>query len=325
MADPGKVLPPLVLGVGDGFGFEVPSPAKIALADGLETPGSAFELRIHGVGGSSPEKLLEQSDTTQVGGDSIAQFLRRWAPSGKPRGTVRWPLEGYWWGGLTSRPSTRAFWVLLIPLLLCNLASWMIPSSGPPDPPDPVKWRRRFAAWMLPPVMRLAGYVLTLVLTASLATASMDTFGWQCALAPKRAASGASTAVSCLPGWLHWTPAAAGPRLAVFALLPVLILALIGYASSRTLRAYELWTLPPGLPRASGWPLTADGFWHGLRPVRRQQLLHLAGAGALALSAPACWASIAARTGSGLPPARALRRVATWSTFTPRRSGRIGM
>src|SRR5262249_4397510 len=29
------------------------------------------------------------------------------------------------------------------------------------------------------------------------------------------------------------------------------------------------------------WPLTAGGFWHGLRPVRRQQLLHLAGAAAL--------------------------------------------
>src|ERR1022692_2738752 len=72
MADPGKVLPPLVLCVGDGFGFEVPSPAKIALADGLEIPGSAFELRIHGVGGSSPEKLLDPSDTTQVGGERIA-------------------------------------------------------------------------------------------------------------------------------------------------------------------------------------------------------------------------------------------------------------
>jgi len=60
------------------------------------------------------------------------------------------------------------------------------------------------------------------------------------------AASAGGMAVNCLPGWLHWTPAAAGPRLAVFALLPVLVLALIGYASSRTLRAYELWTLPPG-------------------------------------------------------------------------------
>src|SRR5262249_28692384 len=67
---------------------------------------------------------------------------------------------------------------------------------------------------------------------------------------------------------------------------PVLVLALIGYACRRTLRSYERWRLPPGLPtdhrgQAPSWPLTAEGFWAGLRPVRRQQLLHLAGAGAL--------------------------------------------
>src|SRR5262249_8136990 len=38
-------------------------------------------------------------------------------------------------------------------------------------------------------------------------------------------------------------------------------------------------------------------------------------------SAPASIATCAARTGSGLTPALALRRVATWSTLTPRRSG----
>src|SRR5690348_389972 len=37
-------------------------------------------------------------------------------------------------------------------------------------------------------------------------------------------------------------------------------------------------------------------------------------------SAPAAMASLAARTGSGWRPPRALRMVATWSTLTPRRS-----
>src|SRR5438105_4345932 len=37
-------------------------------------------------------------------------------------------------------------------------------------------------------------------------------------------------------------------------------------------------------------------------------------------SAPASMASIAARTGSGCRPPRALRMVATWSMLTPRRS-----
>ncbi len=122
-------LPPLVLGVGDALGFSGSiSPAKLAAGDGLDEVAAGFELRVHGVGGSSPEQLLEQPETVQVGGDDIGQFVRRWMRTSTRESTVRWPLEGYWWGGLTSKPSSRAFWVLLLPLMLCNMASWMIPS-----------------------------------------------------------------------------------------------------------------------------------------------------------------------------------------------------
>jgi hypothetical protein len=56
--DPGE-LPELVLGAGDGRGFGgFVSPAKLALANGLDPVGRGFELRIHGVGGSSPEQML---------------------------------------------------------------------------------------------------------------------------------------------------------------------------------------------------------------------------------------------------------------------------
>jgi hypothetical protein len=256
------------------------SPAKLALADGLDPAGDGFELRVHGVGGSSAEQLLEQSETVQVGGDQTALFVRRW---GSRRRAVPWPLEGYWWGGLTSRPTARALWVFFLPLMLCNLASWMLPAPGPTKG----RWGQRgTAAAFLPPVMRWAGYALTLLLAASLATASMDVFGWQCAMAPaKPPAGGHGGPVSCMPGWLGWTPTAPGPRLVFFALVPVLVLALIGYACRRTLRSYERWRLPAksltDQQEQSSWPLTADGFWAGLRPVRRQQLLHLAGAGAL--------------------------------------------
>lgn len=273
------LLPPLVLGAGDGLGFGGGlSPARIALVDGLDAATSrGFELRVHGVGGSSGEQILEHANTVQVGGDQIAQFIRRWAPIGVARRAhPPWPVEGYWWGGLTSRPGTRALWVLVFPLMLCNMASWMLPASG-----ENTGKRQKLAAAGMPPVMRLAGYALTLLLTASLATASMDVFGWQCAMAPARPAGHGRTA-ACLPGWLRWTPAAAGPRLSVFALIPIIVLAVMGYASHRTLRAYERWEVPEGMTKDSKlWPLTAAGFWHGLRPVRRQQLLHLAGAGGL--------------------------------------------
>jgi hypothetical protein len=285
------MLPPLVLGVGDGRGFGGHvSAAKLALADALDPVGDGFELRIHGVGGSSPEQMLEQSETVQVGGDDTAQFVRRVAVARRP--TVEWPLEGYWWGGLTSSAPVRAFWAFLIPLTLCNLASWMLPASRFPGR------RQKVAGEVLPRVMRLAGYALTLLLAASLATASIDVLGWQCEQAPAMpGVKGRCTPLDRLPSWLQGVlPGASGPRLVVFALIPVLILALIGYACHRTLRSYERWTLPEGLPgdntdqqaqRAAGgqarpwWPLTAGGFWHGLRPVQRQQWLHLAGAAAL--------------------------------------------
>src|SRR5215472_15174803 len=167
----GELLPPLVLGVGDGRGFGGNvSVAKLALADALDPVDDGFELRIHGVGGSSPEQLLEQSETVQVGGDDTAQFVRRVAVARRP--SVEWPLEGYWWGGLTSNAPTRAFWVFLLPLTLCNLASWMLPASRSPGR------RGRVAGTVLPRVMRLAGYALTLLLAASLATAGIDVFGW---------------------------------------------------------------------------------------------------------------------------------------------------
>ena len=81
------------------------------------------------------------------------------------------------------------------------------------------------------------------------------------------------------------SPSAPAPRLVFFTIIPVLVLAVLGYASYQTIRHYEWWKLPPnrqeGSDQAPSWPLTGDGFWHRLRPVRRLQLLHLAGAGGL--------------------------------------------
>jgi hypothetical protein len=284
--------PALSLGVGDPFGFGGNiSAAKLALVHDLADPPrpngadpvadgtlNVLELRVHGVGGSSPEQLLEQADYVQVGGDSLAQFVRRW---GSRRRIVPWPLEGYWWGGLTSQPATRALWVLLTPLMFCNLAAWGAPAPPSGQPRQP--WGLRLAGRCLAVVVRWAGYALTLMLTASVATASIDTFGWQCAVV--RLPGGGA----CRPGWLGWVPAGAGPRMTLFALVPVAVLAVIGYACHQTLGSYERWRIRPvsgTAPKSrrgggSASPLTTDGFWHGLRPVRRLQLLHLAGAAGL--------------------------------------------
>jgi hypothetical protein len=71
----------------------------------------------------------------------------------------------------------------------------------------------------------------------------------------------------------------------LFALVPIVVVAVIWYASLRTVNCYERWRIRRPEEAAEGsapaWPLAAEGFWHGLLPVRRLQLLHLAGAAAL--------------------------------------------
>ena len=274
------------IGVGGplGFGGNI-SPATLAFVHGLaDRPDAAdevagpdgtsglLEVRVHGVGGSSPEQILEQTDYVQVGGDSLAQFIRRW---GSRLRIVPWPLEGYWWGGLTSRPATRALWSLMFPLLLSNFAAWTAPAS--PRRTESGRWVLWLAGSCLAVTLRWAGYVLTLVFTASAASASLDTFGWQC--------TGPATSGTCHVKWLNWMPDGAGPRMTLSALVPVLVVALVGFASWRTASSYERWrirsiVLTPA-PGTRAWPLAARGFWHGQRPVSRLQLLHLAGAAGL--------------------------------------------
>src|SRR5215471_7012861 len=86
--------------------------------------GGVTELRVHGVGGTPPEALLNDLAPGQVAGDNVAGFYRT-ADLLSPSGTVSRHVEGYSWGGLTSRSSWRVFWLLLLPFLLGNLAGWM--------------------------------------------------------------------------------------------------------------------------------------------------------------------------------------------------------
>jgi hypothetical protein len=85
-----------------------------ALVAGLVPPeprsDGVTEIRLHGVGGASPQSLLGEHPLQQVGGDAIAGFHRR--PDGEGR-----HIEAYSWSGLTSRSGTRVLWLLLLPFL----------------------------------------------------------------------------------------------------------------------------------------------------------------------------------------------------------------
>ncbi len=90
-----------------------------------------FELRVHGVSGTSPESLLDRPLVYQLAGDRIAGFYRPRLPAERtddqpnpfaPARPAAAELEGFNWGGLTSGSPGRAFWLLLLPFTLVNIA-----------------------------------------------------------------------------------------------------------------------------------------------------------------------------------------------------------
>ncbi|MGH8926723.1 MAG: hypothetical protein ACRDWH_00105, partial [Acidimicrobiia bacterium] len=79
------------------------------------------ELRVHGVGGASPEILLGHPHPVLVAGDDTAGFYRPSSIEGETSG-----LEAYSWGGITSRSGSRALWLLVLPFALSNAAGFMM-------------------------------------------------------------------------------------------------------------------------------------------------------------------------------------------------------
>lgn len=140
-------------------------------------PGETVELRVHGVGGATPEEMLDVPLTELVAGDEGAGFFRPWRPESSARA-----LEGYSWGGLTSASRVRAMWVLLTPFALANLAGWMLRHDG--EPTDEGRRRRRLLEGAAVALVRVFGVVLTVAVVAYLAVAGIDLIGFQCGARP---------------------------------------------------------------------------------------------------------------------------------------------
>jgi hypothetical protein len=83
--------------------------------------GEVVELRVHGVGGESADNLMGEAGTSSLtrvaGRGPDAFFARLKAPH----------AEGYAWGPLTSGKAVLLLWVFLLPLVLVNVAGWMVP------------------------------------------------------------------------------------------------------------------------------------------------------------------------------------------------------
>ncbi|RTK97652.1 MAG: hypothetical protein EKK65_12270 [Lysobacterales bacterium] len=151
----------------------------------MTSGNTVFELRVHGVSGTSPQAMLScpEEFVERVCGNDDAAFYRRagWVDrAANPRVGTWWRrMEAYSWGGLTSRKATRALWLLFLPFSLINLAHWMLPPVSRPGP-----------ATVVVVLLRLLALSFTLTLLLSMAVAVLDIAVWQCAGTP-----------ACSSGW----------------------------------------------------------------------------------------------------------------------------
>ncbi|MGX1543327.1 hypothetical protein [Streptomyces adustus] len=245
-------------------------------------PEPALELLVHGVGGATPEKMLNDPRTVRITGDDTAAVYRRAEDVDAERGPVdrrSGPVpEAYVWSNLTSGDGTRALWLLLLPFMVVNLAHWMRPGA---------RGRPR-AVRLYGLLVRLAALTLTVLLVAAVCEVALDLTAWQCAGTPACAARhswlGFLAATGPHDGW--WSRP--GRRLALAAVLPAALTALLWYLSHRTWSAYEsqqpLVHAAGPEPRADRTALGRPGFWYGRRLVARLRAAHTA-AGLLTVAA----------------------------------------
>lgn len=142
------------------------------------------ELRVHGVGGTPPEALLNEEHPVRVSGDRHAGFYRR-----REELQVNPRVEAFSWGGLTAGGGTRALWLLLLPFALVNLAGWMHAAnesdkSGTPNETDVPKgeyWDQRTSAPVAKALVRLFSVTITSMLVLFVSAVALDLVGYQCA------------------------------------------------------------------------------------------------------------------------------------------------
>ncbi|ROT31694.1 hypothetical protein [Micromonospora sp. HM5-17] len=244
-----------------------PVPRPSGLIPPVADLGGVTELRLHGVGGTTPEDLLGDAAPQHVAGDRIAGFYRTADVAGRH-------VEAYSWGGLTSRSGSRVLWLLLFPFALANVAGWMC---------TPRTHAGRVRFWLHRATVRWAALGLTLNLLLIAALAGMELLGYQCGGQPACADDTWPLAL------LHAAPLTGHPgrRILAGALLPLALLALLAVLALRSISRYEA-TTPTPTPDATapagrtetatrrGVGLADPCFWDGQRSALDLGYLHLA-------------------------------------------------
>ena len=248
-------------------------------ARALHTP---VELRVHGVGGTTPDVLLRHPHPEQVAGDDTAGFYRR--PDSND-------LEAYAWGGITSRSGTRALWLLLLPFALANAAGFMLASGEDA--------RSRIARGLV----RLLALSVTVLAVLWAGGLGLDLIAFQC---------GASSVCVDRHWWLTFfgNPFFADQpvrRMVIGLVIPVGLIAFWRFATRFTRTRYEdaFTSEPVEVERGLEGDLAAEAtladrqFWHSPRFGARLASGHFAAASS-ALAAATAYAIHRLREQAGL-------------------------
>ncbi|MEE2039363.1 hypothetical protein Q8791_19275 [Nocardiopsis sp. CT-R113] len=247
-----------------------PYPAPSSAAAAPDPPErNCVELRVHGVSGGQAEELLDVEPAMRVGGDRLAGFFR-WRRKADTETVPGVRREIFAWGNLTSGSSSRAFWLLLLPFMLTNVAYWMRPGRMDRAP----KGVRRLANNAYGASVRLLALSLTMLITLASGGIGMDLVAWQCA------AGQGEECVRARP-WLAFlaSPAsvlsAPGTALLVGAVLPVAVVVVLWRLSRRTAAEYEVVaaSVPPR-PSAAA-PLSQASFWRNSETMARLRSAHI--------------------------------------------------
>jgi hypothetical protein len=216
------------------------------------------ELRVHGVSGSPAEEMLDRPLIRQVAGDREAGFFRPRSEYGGTFGPGGARLEAYRWGNLTSGAAARAFWLLLLPFGLANVALWM-------RPPATGMGRR-----IVHGLIRI--FCLTMSATLTLATVgiALDLLAWQCAAPDSVCVQQRPFLTGLFTGFFEPT----GRRLALAALVPIGLVSLLWFLAVRSWARYESYGQTERNPDGDG--LAIPSFWDGRAQVGRLRSVHIA-------------------------------------------------
>ncbi|WP_369194019.1 hypothetical protein [Streptomyces djakartensis] len=235
---------------------------------------TALELLVHGVGGTTPQEMLNDPRTVRITGDDTAAVFRRAddvdAEDTPGRRRDEPVPEAYVWCNLTSGNGIRALWLLLLPFMVVNLAHWMRPTAH----------GRRRTVRLYGLLVRLTALTLTVLLVAAACEVALDLAAWQCAgttaCADRHSWLGFLSPTVSDGGW--WS--APGRRLALAAAVPTALTVLLWYLSRRTWNDYESHTPAARAPEpeeeSGPTALARPGFWYGRRLVARLRAAHTA-------------------------------------------------